>query len=71
MYIDVYVYMHVVGIFLIRMNLALKNCRDQCFDGASNMSGAKSGMGTQIKVEQPRAIFSHCYENSLKLAVLI
>ena len=46
-----------------------KNCRDQCFDGASSMPGAKSGMATQIKPEEPRAIYSHCYGHSLQLAV--
>ena len=54
---------------LIRMNLTHKNCRDQCFDGASSMPGAKSGMATQIKPEEPRAIYSHCYGHSLQLAV--
>ena len=54
---------------LIRMNLTLKNCRGQCYDGASNMSGAKSGVATQIKAKEPRAIFTHCYGHSLQLAV--
>ena len=54
---------------LIRMNLALKKCRGQCYDDASNMSGAKYEMPTQIKAEEPRTIFSHCYGHSLKLAV--
>ena len=46
---------------LICMNLTIKNCRGQCYDEASNMSGAKSGVATQIKAEEPRAIFTHCY----------
>ena len=49
-----------------------KICADtlgQCYDGASNMSGTKSGLATQIKVEESRAIFSHCYRHSLQLAV--
>ena len=54
---------------LIRMNLTNKNCRDQCFDGASSMPGAKSRMATQITPEEPRAIYSHCYGHSLQLAV--
>ena len=33
------------------------------------MSGANSGMATQIKVEEPRAFFSHCYGHFLQLAV--
>ena len=33
------------------------------------MSGAKSGVAIQIKTEDPRAIFSHCYGHSFELAV--
>ena len=29
---------------LLRMNLSLKNCRGQCYDGASNMTGVKKGV---------------------------
>ena len=46
---------------LIRMNLSIQNCRGQCYDGASNMAGSKSGVAAQIKTEEPRAIFTHCY----------
>ena len=54
---------------LIRMNLTLKNCKDQCYDGASNKPGAKCGMAIQIKAKEPRAIFSHYYGHSLQLTV--
>ena len=54
---------------LIRMNLSMNKCRGQCYDGASNMAGAKTGVSTQIKLEEPRAIFTHCYGHSLQLAV--
>ena len=33
------------------------------------MAGAKTGVSTQIKSEEPRAIFTHCYGHSLQLAV--
>ena len=33
------------------------------------MAGAKTGVSTQIKLEEPRAIFTHCYGHSLQLAV--
>ena len=33
---------------LTRFSLPLKLCRGQCFDGASNMLGRKSGVGTKI-----------------------
>ena len=54
---------------LIRMNLTLKNCRGQCYDGGSNMSGAKSGVATQIRAKELKSIFSHCYGHSLQLAI--
>ena len=47
---------------LIRMNLSMNKCRDQG-------PGAKTGVSTQIKSEEPRAIFTHCYGHSLQLAV--
>ena len=51
------------------MNLSMNKYRGQCYDGASNMAGAKTGVSTQIKLEEPRAIFTHCYGHSLQLAV--
>ena len=44
-------------------------CRGQCFDGASNMSGHRSGVATQISSDEPRALFTHCYGHSLNLAM--
>ena len=37
---------------LLRMNLNLSNCRGQCYDGASNMSG-RCGVAAQISAEKP------------------
>ena len=53
---------------LLRMNLNLSNCRGQCYDGASNMSGRRSGVAAQISAEEPRAIYTHCYGHALNLA---
>ena len=33
---------------LVRMNLSLTKCRGQCYDGASNMSGANKGVPKQL-----------------------
>ena len=52
---------------LLRMNLNLCNCRGQCYDGASNMSG-RSGDAAQISAEEPRALYTHCYGHALNLA---
>ena len=54
---------------LLRMNLKINQCRGQCYDGASNMSGTKSGVATQIAAEESRAVYIHCYGHALNLAV--
>ena len=42
--------------------------REICYDGASNMSGANSGVAKQLRDEEPRAIYLHCYGHALNLA---
>ena len=53
---------------LQRLNLCISKVRGQCYDGASNMSGIKSGVAKQILDEEKRAIFTHCYGHALNLA---
>ena len=45
---------------LTRTNLSIQNCRGQCYDGASNMVGAKKGVAAEIQKIQPRAILTYC-----------
>ena len=54
---------------LLCLNLRISNCRGQCYDGASNMVGIRSGVATVLQREEPRAILTHCYGHSLQLAV--
>lgn len=54
---------------LIRLNLPLDKCRGQCYDGASNMMGKKSGVATKIQELQPKAYITHCHGHSLSLSV--
>ena len=54
---------------LIRMKVKLSDCRGQCYDGASNMSGSRNGVATQIMAEEKRAVYTHCYGHALNLAV--
>ena len=54
---------------MIRLNIPLSNCRGQCYDGASNMTGIKRGVATQIQSESPLAFLTHCYGHALNLAV--
>lgn len=60
---------NVIQDTLLRMNLSINNCRGQCYDGASNMSGAKSGVATNITKKEERAVYTHCYGHALNLAV--
>ena len=54
---------------LLRMTLPLSNCRGQCYDGASNMSGAKNGVAKQLSDIEKRALYTHCYCHALNLAI--
>ena len=51
------------------MNANLSDCRGQCYDGASNMKGAKKGVAAIIRPEESRALNTHFYGHSLNLAV--
>ena len=52
---------------LLQMNLTLAKAHGECYDGASNMCGIRSGVAKQIQDEEPRALFTHCYGHSLSL----
>ena len=54
---------------LLRMGLKLSMCRGQCYDGASNMTGSKKGVASQLMAEESRALLTHCYGHALNLAV--
>jgi hypothetical protein len=53
---------------LIRSELNLADRRGQCFDGASNMSGAIAGVQAKILSVVPSAYFAHCNAHNLNLA---
>ncbi|XP_062504942.1 zinc finger MYM-type protein 1-like [Corticium candelabrum] len=46
----------------------MKNCRGQCYDGAANMAGVRTGVATQLLAVERRALYTHCYGHSLNLA---
>ena len=54
---------------ICRLGLDLRECRGQGYVGASNMSGRISGVQARISAEYPKAIFIHCFCQSLNLAV--
>ena len=44
--------------------------RGQCYDGASNMSGARSGVKAVVQEEAPKALYYHCAAHRLNLSVV-
>ncbi len=44
---------------LLRLNLRISDCRGQCYDGASSMSGAKSSVATRLATVEPKAFYTH------------
>lgn len=58
----------VIRDVLQRLNLTMKKVRGQCYDGASTMSGSKSGVATTLLREESRAVYTHCYGHALNLA---
>ena len=50
--------------------LSRANIRSQCYDGASNMSGAVSGCKSIVQQEAPLALYVHCAAHRLNLAVV-
>ena len=49
---------------LLRMDFS----RGQCFDGASSMSGVKTGVAVKITQIEHRALYTHCYGHALNLS---
>ena len=45
------------------------NCRGQCYDGASTMSGERSVVTAQIKDINKKCLFTHCYGHERNCAV--
>ena len=50
----------------VRIQKLHANCRGQCYNGASNMSGARKGVAAQ---EESCALYTHCYGHTINLAV--
>ena len=46
----------VIKDILLRLNFGLSRCRGQCYDGASNMTGKKNGVATEILKLEERAL---------------
>ena len=55
---------------LTSWDLRHENIRGQCYDGASSMSGARSGCSAIVKQHAPLAEYTHCASHRLNLAVV-
>lgn len=55
---------------LTAWGLSLRDLRGQCYDGSSNMSGARSGCRAIIQQSAPKAVYFHCAAHQLNLAVV-
>lgn len=53
---------------LLRMGLSWSDCRGQCYDGAANMSGCRSGVQARVRALQEEAMYVHCNAHTLNLA---
>lgn len=51
------------------MKLKIENLRGQCYDGASVMSGQKTGVASRIKEINKKSLYTHCYGHALNLCV--
>ena len=58
----------VIKAVLLKLQLSLAYCRGQCYDGASNMLGHKTGVAKKIQDVQPKAHPTHCHGHSLSLS---
>ena len=51
------------------LELEMKHCRGQCYDGAGNMAGKCAGAAAWIREEYNFAICTHCTSHQLNLCV--
>ena len=54
----------------MNLGLFLSTLRGQGYDGASTMSGSKTGLQARIRECQPKALYTHCAGHSFNLAIM-
>ena len=52
------------------LNFDFSKIRGQCYDKAASMAGEKSGVKTQIIEDNEKALYIHCFNHGLNLAVM-
>ena len=65
---------HVLATALLRClsdwGLSYVDMRGQCYDGSTNMSGAKNGCKSIVQEHAPMATYTHCAAHRLNLAIV-
>ena len=56
--------------WLTSNNISLADLRGQCYDGASNMSGARSDAKAIVQRATPKAMYHHCAAHRLNLSIV-
>ena len=51
-------------------NISPADMHGQCYDGASNMAGARSGVKSVVQKAAPKAMYFHCAAHRLNLSVV-
>ena len=51
-------------------NISPADMRGQCYDGASNMAGARAGVQSVVRRDAPQAVYVHCAAHRLNLSVV-
>jgi len=54
---------------ILRCNLQMSKCRWQAYDGAATMAGTLNGVSARIRSEYPAALYLHCANHNLDLAL--
>ena len=56
--------------WLTSHNISPADMRGQCYDGSSNMSGARSGAKAVVQKAAPKAMYHHCAAHRLNLSIV-
>ena len=51
-------------------NISPEDMRGQCYDGSSNMAGARAGVKSVVQRDAPKAMYVHCAAHRLNLCVV-
>ena len=54
---------------ILRLGLSIEDAKAQCDDGCSTMNGVRNGVAAIIKRDNPKCLLTHCFCNTLNLAV--